>query len=291
MSLNDLSGWDFSGQDLSGAILSRAELANTNLTGAIVAGTSFDSARGLSSEQLYSTASYQARNLEGIGLASQDLTGWDFRGQNLSSADLDGAKLTGADLTGADLRHAIASGGIFEGAIADNLISIDGEIQGLSIRDGERLLIRDVDYAHGWPIYTPITVLHTANFAPGGSLQLLFQIDNEWGSLISFESGIPVQLDGALELTFADSVNVATQVGRTLRIFDWTGVSPSGRFEISSPYIWDTSNIYTTGEVTLVAVPEPRTAWFLLVPITTFAAACRVSVPRRSAPCPNRQRS
>jgi hypothetical protein len=75
-----------------------------------------------------------------------------------------------------------------------------------------------------------------------------------WDSLISFEPGIPVQLGGALELTFADDVNLASQLGRTLRIFDWTGVSPIGQFELTSPYSWDATKLYTTGEVTLLAL-------------------------------------
>src|SRR5262245_46894804 len=54
-------------------------------------------------------------------------------------------------------------------------------------------------------------------------------------------------------------VNFAIQVGRTLDLFDWTGVSPTGAFAISSPYVWDLSNLYTTGEVTLTAIPEPST--------------------------------
>lgn len=56
---------------------------------------------------------------------------------------------------------------------------------------------------------------------------------------------------------FTDGVDVATQVGCTLRLFEWTGVSPAGQFNVASPYLWDTSNLYTTGEVTLLAVPEP----------------------------------
>jgi hypothetical protein len=87
-------------------------------------------------------------------------------------------------------------------------------------------------------------------------LQLLFEAD-PWDSLISFEPGIPVELGGTLELTFADDVDVATQVGRTLRIFDWTGVTPLGQFEIRSPYVWDRTNLYTTGEVTLLAFSTP----------------------------------
>jgi hypothetical protein len=52
-------------------------------------------------------------------------------------------------------------------------------------------------------------------------------------------------------------VVVATQIGRTLHIFDCTGVSVVGQFTVASPYIWDTSQLYTNGDVTLLAVPEP----------------------------------
>jgi hypothetical protein len=92
----------------------------------------------------------------------------------------------------------------------------------------------------------------------GGAHLLVFDSD-PWDSLISFQPGIPVTLGGTLELTFADDVNLGIQVGRTLRIFDWTGVTTTGAFAISSPYVWDLSNLYSTGEVTLTSVPEPTT--------------------------------
>ena len=76
-----------------------------------------------------------------------------------------------------------------------------------------------------------------------------------WDSTISFAPGIPVALGGTLELTFAPGVNVATQSGRTIDLFDWTGVTPTGAFTVSSPYTWNLTNLYTTGEVTLTAVP------------------------------------
>jgi hypothetical protein len=60
------------------------------------------------------------------------------------------------------------------------------------------------------------------------------------------------QLGGTLELTFADEVGVATQVEPTLHIFDWTGVPPTGQFEVASPYTWDLSKLYTTGDVGMV---------------------------------------
>ena len=85
---------------------------------------------------------------------------------------------------------------------------------------------------------------------------MVFEAD-AWDSTIFFAPGIPVTLGGTLELTFAADVNLASQLGRTFDLFDWTGVAPAGAFTISSPYAWDLSNLYTTGEVTLTAVPEP----------------------------------
>ena len=48
-------------------------------------------------------------------------------------------------------------------------------------------------------------------------------------------------------------MNLVSQVGRTFDLFDWTGVSPTGAFAVSSPYVWDLSKLYTTGEVTFLA--------------------------------------
>jgi hypothetical protein len=108
----------------------------------------------------------------------------------------------------------------------------------------------------------------------GGTLRMVFEAD-AWDSTISFAPGIPVTLDGTLELTFADNVNLTSQVGRTFDLFDWTGVNPIGAFAISSPYSWDLSNLYTTGQVTLTAIPEPATPALLLV-----AAICTLSGSR-----------
>ena len=90
---------------------------------------------------------------------------------------------------------------------------------------------------------------------PGGTLRMVFEAD-AWDSTVSLAPGIPVTLGGTLELTFAD-VNPATQLGRTFNLFDWTGVTPTGAFAVDSPYRWNLSNLYTTGEVTLTAIPEP----------------------------------
>ena len=88
-----------------------------------------------------------------------------------------------------------------------------------------------------------------------GTLRLVFDAD-AWDSTISFAPGIPVALGGTLDLTFAPGVNIATQSGRTIDLFDWTGVTPTGTFTVSSPYTWNLTNLYTTGEVTLAAAPS-----------------------------------
>ena len=179
-----------------------------------------------------------------------------------------------------------ASGIELAGAASRNAILPDGTIAGLELTAGERTIVRDDDGVTAAPQPSilsllfnlqpaartpiPLTIQDHMTMAPGSDLQLLFETD-PWDSLISFEPDIPVQLGSALELTFADDVDVVTQLGRTLRIFDWAGVNPSGQFEIRSPYVWNVSNLYTTGEVTLVAVPEPS-ASSLLVGVLLLAA-------------------
>jgi uncharacterized protein YjbI with pentapeptide repeats len=261
---NDLTDWDFSAQDLSNAFLSGSTLTGANLTGAIVTGSNFSNttSHGFTKEQLYSTASYQAKDLR-INLSGNDLSGWDLSGQNLTNAHLEAANVTGANLTGADTRNA---GHDFASAITTNMVFGNGSIHGLLIPTGQELVIRDYDGGsqYGYPFDSiPITVFDTATIAPSGLLELVFDAD-DWGSTISFETGITVELGGALGLTFAPDVDVAGQVGRTLDLFDWTGVARTGQFEIQSPYFWDTTNLYTTGDVKLVAVPEPATASILI---------------------------
>ena len=89
-----------------------------------------------------------------------------------------------------------------------------------------------------------------------GTLRLVLDQD-PWDSRISFEPGIPVTLGGTLELTFAPGVIVPTQIGRPIDVFDWTGVTATDQFQVASPYGWDLSRLYTTGEITLTSVPEP----------------------------------
>jgi len=105
-----------------------------------------------------------------------------------------------------------------------------------------------------------------------GVLSLRFDSD-QWDSLISFAPGVPVSLGGTLELSFADGVDVPAEIGQTYRIFDWTGVAPTGSFTVFSSYAWDLSQLYTSGQVTLV--PEPGG-------ITLLGLGALIALARRS---------
>jgi hypothetical protein len=118
-----------------------------------------------------------------------------------------------------------------------------------------------------------VTIDEHMAMAPGGTLRMMFEAD-AWDSTISFAPGIPVTLGGSLELTFAADVNLASQLGRTFDLFDWTGVTPVGAFSVSSPYQWNLSNLYTTGEITLTAIPEPC-GLVLLSIAAVLSAFCR----------------
>jgi uncharacterized protein YjbI with pentapeptide repeats len=293
----NLTGANLSGQNLANAALSYATLTDADFSGTVVTGAWFNTSLGFTKEQLYSTASYQANDLRLINFSSgafffdspNNLTGWDFRGQNLTSAAFYYATLTNADMTGADLRGAQHEINL-SGAVSRNAILPDGKIAGLELAAAERLLIRDDDGLSG-PLPSewhrsrpsiPVTIENRFNMANGSVLQLLIDAD-PWDSLILFGRGIPVQLGGTLELEFADDVNVSTQVGRTLRLFDWAGVAPSGQFRIRGPYIWDITNLYTSGEVTLVAVPEPTFVSIFLVSALVLGTRRRVTIRMTAA--------
>jgi hypothetical protein len=130
----------------------------------------------------------------------------------------------------------------------------DGTINGLNLAAGETLTIRN--YVGN----IPVTVLGQATFDPAATLQIVLD-GKPWGSTISFTSGIPMTLAGELDLELAPGLNLASLIGDTFKLFNWTGVSPTGQFEIETDpgLAWDTSHLYTTGVVTLEAVPEPST--------------------------------
>jgi uncharacterized protein YjbI with pentapeptide repeats len=281
---------DFSGAFLAGAGMGHTSLAGVNLSAAVVRFADLIQT-GITPAQLYSTASYQARDLRGVKL-SADFTGGDFAGQDLAGARLNnvtlanvdlshanlvnadlsgflyyddeggiyvspGANLTNANLTGIDSRGANLQYATLAGASRHNMIQSNGHVAGLNLSAGASLLVRDYD---GNPFVfpstgvLPIVVDQQLAMNVGGTLHLAFDADH-WDSTISFAPGIPVALDGTLELAFAPDVNLAGQIGRTFDLFNWAGVNPTGAFGVSSFYLWDLSKLYTTGEVTLSNVP------------------------------------
>jgi Pentapeptide repeats (8 copies) len=283
--LANLTGADLSRANLIEADLSWAALTDANLAGAHIQGANFGASpdfgvagitymvygTGITLDQLYSTASYKEHDLSGVGLGGSELAGANFVGQNLTNSQFANhfgvqpehgwyptyATLTDADFTGADVRGA--SDLNLSATTTINLIQPNGHISDLNLPVGELLVVHDYDgdfrFEPARPAI-PITIDQRMAMGPGGTLRMVFETD-AWDSTISFAPGIPVALGGTLELTFAAGVNLASQVGRTFDLFNWTGVSPTGAFAVSSPYSWNLSNLYTTGEVTLTAVPEP----------------------------------
>lgn len=281
-------GADFRNANLNNARFGHfGTVTGSDFTGASVLGTTFQGMTqyGFVAEQLYSTASYKSLDLTGIDFSGNFLSEWNFAGQNLSgsefafailtNADFTGANLSGsdflratltnanltnaklpsirltdADLTGTDTRSA-ESINTHSTTITRNMIRLDGSILGgLHINPAETM--RLWDYDGDTPI--PIFVEDGMTVDQAGTLRAVFDAD-EWGSTISFEAGIDVMLGGTLLLEFDDEVNLAEQLGRTINLFNWGGVSPSGTFTVNSLYGWDLSNLYTTGEVTLVDIP------------------------------------
>ena len=228
------------GADLRNASFLRGTLADADFTGAQIQGAGFSrfslggpQGYGITLAQLYSTESYQAKDLSGISFFLYDLVGANFAGQKLTNASFPFVSLTDADFTAADARGAFLD--FPASAITTNLIRSDGHIDGLILNAGGLLLMRDYDgNLAAIPALIPVTIDQHLAMGPGGTLRMVFDAD-AWDSTISFAPGIPVTLGGTLELTFADDVNLAGEVGRTLKIFDWTGVSPTGAFAISSP--------------------------------------------------------
>jgi len=231
---NSLAGVNLAGQNLTGAVFYGADLSDANLSHANL------------------TNAFLEANLTNANLSGSNLTNARFGSYDGNS------NLTGANLSEADARGANFYAATLDGANTSDLIQSDGHIAGLDLSAGASLVVHDYN---GNPAASPptgplpiVVEQHLAMDATG-TLRLVFDAD-PWDSTISFAAGIPVALGGTLDLTFAPDVNVAAQSGRTIDLFDWTGVTPTGAFTISSPYTWDLSNLYTTGEVTLTAAPS-----------------------------------
>ncbi len=165
---------------------------------------------------------------------------------------------TNSDFSRADLRGSLDHPTNYAGNILTNTIRNDGTVQGLNLAAGDTLRIRDYD-ANDVPAAAPIGLLPIRiknSFAmnAASALKFTFEADN-WDSTISFDPSIAVQRAGTLDLSFAPDVFVPSQIGRAFQLFNWSGVTPTGTFSVSSPYTWDLSNLYTNGTVTLLQVP------------------------------------
>ena len=238
---------------------------------------------GISKEQLYSTKSYQERDLAGINLFDnyQLSSNVDLSDQNLQNANLEYISFILGSLDGADFRGAAPFDRISGSTSIRNVIFQDGGINGLDLNGGRQFLVRDYDGNSPYrPSTAPTSISVSLRFVTDGDSVLKFALeDSDWGSTILFRPGIPVTLGGTLELNFAFGVNVGSQVGRTIRLFDWTGVSPTGQFNVVSPYAWDLSRLYSNGEVTLV--PEPSAIWLTASGVIGFGMSARGRRPRQ----------
>jgi len=163
----------------------------------------------------------------------------------MQASNLSYSTLTNANFSNADLRGGI-NWSPDATTITHNTIRPDGSIQGLALLAGEKLAIRNNAI--------PITVTTSATFDPTSTLQ--FQLANNWTSPIGFSPGLNAALGGNLQLAFSDGVNLASQLGQTFDLFNWTGINHTGTFTVSSVYKWDLSQLYTTGNVTLLSLPK-----------------------------------
>ena len=211
--------------------------------------------------QNLTNAVFRTSNLSGANLSQANLTNADFSGfvscDEYSCYVTPGTNLTNVNLSGADARGANFLVATLDGANTNNLIQSNGHIAGFNLTSGSSLTVRDYDGnpAASPPIGTlPIVIEQQFTMSGTGTMRLVFDAD-AWDSTISFAAGIPVTRAGRLDLGFADGVNLALQVGRTFDVFDWTGVAPTGTFDVASMYSWNLANLYTTGEVTLLSVP------------------------------------
>lgn len=279
---NDLSGWNLSGKELQDTDFSSSILTGTDISESEIDGACFNSttSKGFSKEQLYSTKSYKNGKLSFIRLSDNDLTGWCFAGQelyasffersvlqgaDLSDADIQGARFDGADLTNADLSRADLRRAMdvdFASAITNNTILPDGSIHGLNLKTGEILTIRD-SY-----VGIPVLIDDQMVIAEGAILDILMQYE-EWGSTIKLQNGFVPDLGGTLRLHILPFWRgIEYMAGTTFDLFDWNGMLPEGETfdEVvwEAGYQWDISQLYTTGEVTLLAIPEPCSLMLLL---------------------------
>jgi uncharacterized protein YjbI with pentapeptide repeats len=230
-------------------MLINADLSQANLSNAFLAGNFATFPGDPGDYAVVPGADLSGANLTGANLANANFAGFIYEFSFAYGANFTNANLSGADARGADFLYAV-----FANTNTSNLIQSDGHVAGLSLTSGDSLVVRDYDVDPGLPVVPNIIVEGQLSMSGTGTLRMEFDAD-AWDSKISFAPGISVARGGTLELTFVPEVNLATQIGRTIDLFDWNGVTPTGTFHVSSLYTWNLTNLYTTGEVTLTAAP------------------------------------
>jgi len=266
---SDLTGWNFAGQNLTDADFYRATLTDADFRQANLTDADFTFA-----------------TLTDADVKRAKLTRADFRRATLTGADFSQANLTHADFVEATLHHADFSEADTRGAArlylsprtlrTQNTIFPDGVVYGLDVRSGETMRLWDYDFETA----LPIEVQGALQIDGAGTLRIVVE-DDTWGSTLTFEPGIDVLLDGTLELVIDldEDTTLAELVGTTFDLFDWTGVTPTGRFAAIATgggFVWDTAQLYTAGQVTLAAVPEPATLALALVALMALCCHLRI---------------
>jgi hypothetical protein len=248
----DLRGTIFTSANLEGANLARTSLGRAILTDSSITGANLSDTTGdgFSFAQLSSTRSFQRREMTGTILRFNNLSGWDFSHQNLAHADFTGSQLLEANFTGADLRGAVYWNPD-PTTIVRNTLRPDGMLIRLDLTGAStsQLVIRN----HPLPIQVVDALELSAESV------LAFQLDEQaWTATLHIGDGVTPELGGTLRLSVAEGTLLGTLLDQPLPLFDWNDRLPAEqRFEqiASLPgLVWDTSRLYTTGEVVLAAI-------------------------------------
>lgn len=286
--LSNLAGADFSNADLSGADLWEVDLSRASFVGANLSGAELTLAElseadfgnatitnaslgwNMTKDQIYATLSYRNRNLQGIDFALSNLSNWDLSGQDLRNtnyrtdwcflshrrnvfcnvdgtvrSDISGTVFLAADLRGSSLSFIDPS------AVTRNAIRSDGTINGLHLRSGETLLIRDDNFIHR----DPIDIHVNSEFKiEGGVLEVILE-DADWGSTIHLSEVSPSHIDGTLRITIANSADMEAMAGSTHQLFRWEledGSNSLSRVEVPEGTRWDLTKLANTGEVIFI---------------------------------------
>ena len=252
---NDLQGWNFSRKVLADARFYNSNLSEADLSDANLMHASFGSA------QLHGT-SFSGANLVGVYfVGSEDSIETDLTGADARSAILLNCWSLPVAVPPSGCRNWLVN------AVKRNFIDPDGHVEGLNIAEQETMRLWDFDPMlprrnSDAPVGDiPLVVEDEMTIDADGTLRAVFE-DDHWGSTITFEPGVIVELAGTLELLIdpGEETTIESLIGTTYQLFDWTGVSPVGEFDtfnFQPDTAWDTSGLYTTGEVTLRGVPEP----------------------------------